>query len=445
MKEKLGIFVRSGTPETKKFDMHKPITFQNEYLMKYLVWPACTIRKVIRKGTVKKVRMENLEAPFILICNHNAFYDFYVLNAAIKPYRAVYPAAVDDYIGREWMLRAVGGIPKRKYTSDLNTVRQCQEAIKKGHSFGIYAEARYSLCGATEYDAFTDSVGQLVKMMGVPCVVLNCKGHHLYDPFWGNHMKRDIMGVEAVMTQIFTADEVKAASTDEINEKIREYLYNDDWRWQSENRVTLKYKKRAQGLHKPLYQCPHCMTEYKMNSKDDTIFCEHCGKSWYLNYYGELEASDGNTEFKFPSDWYNWEREQVKKEVQEGRYYFECDCHVNELPNSKGFVRLGRGKLIHDMNGLNLQGIRDFDKEPFSMKLDAASQNTIHVEYNYRFGNFKDCIDMNTLQDTWYVFPENCEFSVTKVSLATEQIYKEIWRKRNEEKAKKAKEAKEKK
>ena len=68
------------------------------------------------------------------------------------------------------------------------------------------------------------------------------------------------------------------------------------------------------------------------------------------------------------------------------------------------------------------------------MKLDAASQHTIHVEYKYRFGNFKDCIDMNTLQDTWYVFPENCEFSVTKISLATEQIYKEIWRKRNEDK-----------
>ena len=88
------------------------------------------------------------------------------------------------------------------------------------------------------------------------------------------------------------------------------------------------------------------------------------------------------------------------------------------------------------MNGLRVEGIRDFDGEPFKMVLDAASQNTIHVEYTYRFGDFKDCIDMNTLQDTWYVFPKNCDFSVTKVSLATEQIYKEIWRKRDEEKAK---------
>ena len=436
MKEKLGTFVRSGAPETKKFNMHRDMIYQNKIIMNGLVWPLTSLRAHVFNANIKKVRMEGVKGPFILVCNHNAFYDFYVMLAATKPYTGVYPAAVDDFIGREFILRMGGCLPKRKYTSDLNTVKQCQKAIKDGQSFGVYAEARYSLCGVTENDAFTESIGQLVKMMGVPCVTFKCSGHHIFDPFWGNHAFRLMPRTDAVLTQIFTAEEVKEASVDEINAKIREYIYNDDWRWQSENRVALKYKKRAEGLHKPLYQCPHCMTEYKMNSKNDTLYCEHCGKSWWLNYYGELEASDGNTEFKFVSDWYDWERQNVKKEIQEGKYYFECDCHVNELPNSKGYVRLGKGKFVHDMNGLRVEGIRDYDNEPFKMNLEAASQNTIHVEYNYRYGNYEDCIDMNTLHDTWYVFPQNCEFSVTKVSLATEQIYKEIWRKRNEEKAK---------
>jgi len=51
-------------------------------------------------------------------------------------------------------------------------------------------------------------------------------------------------------------------------------------------------------------------------------------------------------------------------------------------------------------------------------------------EYNYRFGNHRDCIDLNTLDDTWYVFPEGQEFSVTKVSLATEEMFKLIHEKR---------------
>ena len=129
----------------------------------------------------------------------------------------------------------------------------------------------------------------------------------------------------------------------------------------------------------------------------------------------------------------------MAKEVKEGRYHFECDCHVNDLPNSKGFVRMGRGRLVHDMEGLKLEGIRDYDGESFEMKIDSALQNSVHVEYNYRYGNGLDCIDLNTLKETWYVFPENCEFSVTKITFATEEIFKEVWRRRKEEKAKKEK------
>lgn len=430
----LGLFVKEGppVPEEEKFDMQAPMIIQKMSLMP-AVWGFSFLRKWIHHGKLEKIRMEGLKPPYILICNHNAFYDFYILMTALAPQRGLFPAAVDDFIGRENPFRNIGGVPKRKYTSDLTVVKQCKKAIEMKQIFGIYAEARYSLCGLTE--VIPDSVGQLVKLMGVPCVTLNCKGHHIYDPFWGNHVVRPVKPVEATMNQIFTPEEIKEASAEEINARIRQALYNDDFRWQSSKRIKVTYRKRAEGLHKVLYQCPHCMTEYKMNSKDHRIFCEHCGKSWELNYYGELVAENGETEFKYPTDWYKWEREQVKKEVVAGTYHFECDCYVNDLPNSKGFVRLGNAHMVHDMNGFTVEGIRDYDGEPFSMKIQAASQYAVHVEYRYKYGAFRDCIDLNTLKDTWYVFPRNCDFSVTKISLATEEIYNEIWRKRNEERA----------
>ncbi len=429
MSKKYGKHVRGGAPATKKFDMNKPPIKLRAYAFPF-IWLYCTVRRIIHLGKVEKVRMNGLKPPYILLCNHNAFFDFYIMVTAIAPHRGIFAAAVDDYIGREFFLRRLGAVPKRKYTADIGLLRVCRNAIKENQIFGIYAEARYSLCGETE--VIPDAVGQLIKHQKVPVVVLNCKGHHIYDPFWGNHKKRHITGIKATLTQIFTAEELKTASIEEISSKVKEYMYNDDFRWQSENRIKVSYKKRAEGLHKVLYQCPHCMTEYKMNSKNEKVFCEHCGKSWTLTEYGELSADSGETEFQFPTDWYKWEREQVKKEVSDGKYYFECDCHVNDLPNSKGFVRIGNGKLVHDMNGFKLRGIRDYDKKPFQMNIDAASQYAVHVEYNYRFGNFEDCIDLNTLEDTWYVFPENCEFSLTKISLATEEIFNEIWRKRKE-------------
>ena len=436
MSKKYGRYVRGGPPDETKFDMSKPGIPQDQ-LIAPMVFGFSTIRRKLHSGVINKVRMENVKPPYIMLCNHNAFYDFYVMSSAIFPAKGLFPAAVDDYIGREWVLRKLGAIPKRKYTADIGMLRQCRKALQDGLIFGIYAEARYSLCGVTE--VIPEAVSQLVKHMKVPVVTFTCRGHHVYDPFWGDHSiarKLEVRPVQADMTLAFTPEELEQVSVEEVHEKICSLLYNDDFRWQNENHVRIRYPKRAEGLHKVLYQCPHCKTEYKMNSKGAAVYCENCGKSWTLTEYGELQANSGETEFRFPTDWYAWEREQVRQEVQSGNYRFEKEVIVNDLPNSKGFVRMGKGVLIHDMNGFSLKGTRDYDGEPFSMEIHAAGQYAVHVEYAYRFGQHRDCIDLNTLQDTWYVFPQGKDFSVTKVSLATEEIYQEIWRRRREEKEK---------
>ena len=429
MSKEFGKYVRGGPPATKRFDMSKPARpLQPQWAPG--AWAFAKLRTLGHLTKINKNGVKGLKTPYILLLNHNAFYDFYVMLTATKPARGILPAAVDDYIGREHILRQLGAVPKRKYTPDISILRTCRQAIKMNKFFGIYVEARYSLCGLT--DLIPDSVAQMVKHMGVPVVTLTCRGNHINDPFWGDHRSRFVFHSEADMTLAFTPEQLETASVEEIDKKIRELLYNDDFRWQSENRIKVKYKKRAEGLHKVLYQCPHCNTEYRMGSKLDKIFCENCHKSWSLNYYGELEADEGETEFKFPTDWYCWERENVKKEVKDKSYRLECVVDVNDLPNSKGFVHMGHGKLVHDMTGLHLEGVRDYDNEPFQMDLDAKAQYAVHIEYQYRFGMKRDCIEMSTLDDTWYVFPESDECNVTKISLATEEIFNEIWKNKNE-------------
>jgi len=421
MSKEFGKNVRGGPPATTKFDMSLPPVPQQMHLMP-LVWAGSYFMKWIHLGRLKKVGMKGVKPPYLLLLNHSAYYDFYIMSAALAPRRGYFPAAVDDYIGRETVLRQLGTIPKRKFTADITLVRQCKKLLDKGAVVGLYAEARYCLCGLTEL--IPDAVGKLVKRMNVPVVTLTVSGHHLYQPVWGDNRRRWVVPVEAVMTKIYTPEELKTATEDEINAKIREYLYNDDFRWQSENRVKIIYKKRTEGLHKVLYQCPQCKKEYEMTTQGARLICKACNKSWTLNEYGELSADSGETEFKFPTDWYLWEREQVREEVRSGKYSFDCAVDVNDLPNSEGFVHMGRGRLVHDLDGFRLTGTRDWDGEPFEMTIAGAGQIAVHVEYNYRFGNKRDCIDLNTMDDTWYVFPEGQPFSVTKVSLATEEIFK---------------------
>jgi len=44
-----------------------------------------------------------------------------------------------------------------------------------------------------------------------------------------------------------------------------------------------------------------------------------------------------------------------------------------------------------------------------------------HIEYNYDARG--DCIDLSTLQDTYYIYPLNLHNCVTKIALATEELY----------------------
>ncbi len=422
-KKKLSKYVYAGPPATKRFDMNKKPVVQRKYL-RPIIWGYSKIRTMHHKLKFTKVNLDKLKGPCVLICNHNSFYDFYVMSSVTNLAGGVYPAAVDDFIGREYLLRIIGGLPTRKYTNDLSLVRTARRVVKGGDLFGVYAEARYSLCGKTE--VIPESVAQLCKFLGVPVVTLKMSGNHIYNPFWNIASYRFCVHTEATMTQIYTGEEVKKASVEEIHAKITEHLANDDFRWQSENRVAVKRKDRAEGLHNILYQCPACGKEHVMDSKGAQVFCTACGKSWTLNYYGELEADKGETEFKFPTDWYDWERTQVRKQIDDGTYYFESECHVNDLPNSKGYIRIGNGKVIHDINGFRLEGIRDYDGQPFNMEIHSSGQYACHVEFNYRYGDYKNCIDFNTPDDTWYVFPHSKEFSGTKVSLAVEEIYKKL-------------------
>lgn len=402
----------------KKFDMKAPPIRQRQWL-RPVTWALSYPFVAFQKTRITKTNCEGLKPPYILLCNHNTFFDFMVATCAIFPHRANYVVAIDGYIGKKWLLRQVGGICKRKFTTDLMLVRQIKRVVTNGDVLVLYPEARYALCGTQS--ELPESLGQMCKMMKVPVVTLKCNGNHLKSPFW-NTKDRKVPYTEGHLTQLYTAEQLKEASAEEINAKITEALTYDDFAWQKENNIKITVPYRAEGLHKVLYQCPHCNTEYKMSSKGDTVKCEHCGKSWCMTELGELVALEGDTEFSHIPDWYEWQRANVRREVREGRYYFEAECHVDSLPNGTGFYRIGNGTIVHDIDGFRLKGTGKYGD--FEMERKSAGLEACHIEYNYQKKG--DCIDLNTIDDTFYIFPHGDDFAVTKIAIATEEIYRMI-------------------
>jgi len=404
--------------EFKRFDMKAP-PVRTKWYLRPLMYLLCVPDVKMHKLRITKTRCEGLKPPYLMLCNHNAFMDFKAATVAIFPDRANYVIAIDGFIGREKLLRNVGGICKRKFTNDLVLIKQLSRVARNGDVIILYPEARYSLCGTTA--VLPSALGRLCKLLKIPVVTFMCHGHHVNSPFWNLH-NRGVKPTEAEMNVLFTPDELKDLTPDEINEKIVAAYRYDDFAWQKERGIETPYPKRAEGLHKVLYQCPACGREYKMTSKGDKLICSECGKTWTMSTLGELSGDDGVTEFSHIPDWYEWERKNVRAEVEAGTYSTgEMPVTVDTLPNARRFIRLGEGTMIHDMNGFTVRGI-DVDGDPFEMLKPVPTLYSCHIEYEY-LGKHGDCVDLNTLDDTWYIYPHDCEFAVTKMALATEELY----------------------
>ncbi len=400
------------------FDRQRP-PVRTKWYLRPLTWLLSAPAVLRHRARIRKTGMEGIRPPYVLLCNHNAFLDFKVATMAMFPHRANYVVAIDGFIGREKLLRDVGCICKRKFTNDVTLVRQLHRVIQNGDIAVIYPEARYSLCGTTA--VLPASLGKLCRVLKAPVVTLICHGHHVNSPFWNLH-DRGVAPTEAEMRLLFTPEQLAESSVEEINEKILDAFQYDDFAWQLQRGIRTPYKKRAEGLHKVLYQCPACGKEFRMASEGTRLFCSACGKSWTLSDLGQLSADRGETEFSHIPDWYEWERENVRREVEAGTYSSGVlEVHVDSLPNADRFLSLGEGTLVHDGSGFTVRGMTPAG-EQFEMRKPVPSLYSCHIEYEY-LGKHGDCVDLNTLEDTWYIYPKGEDFSVTKMALATEELY----------------------
>lgn len=368
------------------------------------------------RSKITKTKMEGVKPPYVLLCNHNSFLDFKVATRAVFPHRSSYIVAVDGFINREELMRNVGCFATRKFIPDSRLIRPIKYSLDENKDVcQIYPEARYSLVGTTS--PLPQSLGKLMKLLGHPVVVLLSHGHHLRQPFW-NLQKRKIK-TTSEMTLILTKDDLQRLSVDQINHIIKDAFQYDEYQYQWDNQIKITYENRAKGLHKPLYQCPNCNTEFRMNSDKHQIWCDACGETHEMDEYGRLHNTSGETKFPHIPDWFEWIRSNVKKEVQDGTYQVTLDVHVEVLPNSTGFYRLGVGQLTHDKDGYHLVG--NWDHGKLDVKRPVRSTFGAHVEYDY-FGK-GDCVSFSTDNDTFYLYPVDQSYSVTKFHFATEELF----------------------
>jgi len=399
--------------KTAKYPIRQP------KIIVWLIWLLSRISLIGIKYKVEKINMEGLKPPYMLLSNHMHFIDFKLTALATFPHRVNNVVSIDGYYRRPPLMELIGSIGTRKYIMDLHLIKSINKVLKRGDILCMYPEARYSPCGIQSY--LPESLGKLVKMNKVPVVTVLHRGNHLYSPFWNWRNKRKAEH-HTTLTQILTAEQVKSMTVSEINEAITKALTYDDYRYQKEAGIRIKEPYRAEGLHKVLYQCPHCGAESKMDSKGDELFCTACGKRWTWHEDGTIEAQNGETEFAHIPDWFNWERQQVIEQIHNGTYHFEDEVEVYGFPRCWRFIPLGKGKVTHDIdNGWTLEG--EYRGEQYRIHRMPTQQFALHVEYDYCYIKPEDCFDLSNETDSFYCYPTKKNV-ITKLAFATDELHR---------------------
>lgn len=419
----------------KRFDFAKKPNKPSPFLFFLAKNILCKPDLKKRNATIIKRDMEPYEnKPYLLLINHASLVDLNLMMMSTHPRLVNNVMTLEgfrDYT--EPLMRGLGVLGKRKYISDLHLVRNMSYCLKELKTiFALFPEARYSLDGCTSF--LPESLGQLIRMMRVPVVMLKIHGNFITNPQWNKINKKT--WVEAEMFPLITEEEARTLPAAALFARIKEAFVYDDFAWQYEKKIKIDHPERAKGLHSLLYKCPHCLAEHQTESETDTLRCTACGKSWYMDEYGRLTGSDGVTEFAHIPDWSNWERACVREEVRNGTYYFEDTVRVETLPNAWKFYKQGEGKLIQTPEGTTLTCMQ-YGK-PFTLERPALALESMHIEYDY-LGN-GDCVDISVPDDSFWCYLSKRD-AITKISFATEEMHLWAKEKQAEKKKKKAAEA----
>lgn len=357
------------------------------------------------------------KGPYLILMNHSSFLDLKIASRILYPMPYHIVSTSDTLIGKAWLMRHIGCIPTEKYVSDLMLLRDMKHALEKNRtSVLMYPEAGYTFDGCAV--KLPDKMGSLFKMLKVPVLMITSYGAFHEQPLY-NALRHRKVKVSAKVKCLFTKEEIAEKSADELDAIVKEAFSFDNFRWQKENGIRVSEKTRAEGLEKLLYRCADCEAEGFMTSQGDTLTCQSCSHRFHLTEYGEIEALDGKTRFSHIPDWYRWERDTVKREVEEGSYRLSSDVELFMTVDYKSVYRVTHGSLSHTEEGFVLKneaGDVLYEQKPL------FSHGVCADFFWYEQG---DVIGIGPKGRTYYCLLKD-NWKVAKMRFGAEELYKHL-------------------
>ena len=310
----------------------------------------------VRVKTVNKVG--KLQKPSIVLCNHGSFVDFIFLAPLLRKYKPNFIIARLYFYNKylRWILKSIGGFPKSMFAMDMESTKNCLRVLKSNGVLAMMPEARLSTTG--RFEDVQSNTYTFIKKSGVPVYTVKFGGDYFANPKWGKGFRRGAV-VEAELDILYTAEQIKTISVEEIKKGVEARLYYNEFEW-LEKHPKIRYQSRniAEGLENILTTCPKCNRKHTLVTEKNKVFCEHCG---YLTSVDKRYGFAEGFRFKNFAQWYDWQKDLLAKEILDNTDYVLSSKVELRLPSyGDGLTRHGgHGVCTLSREGLTYEGTKD--------------------------------------------------------------------------------------
>lgn len=306
--------------------------------------------------TVNKVGQP--EKPSIILCNHGSAIDFVCAAALLRKFKPNLISARLYFYHKKlgWLLRQLGAFPKSMFALDMENARNCFTVLRQKNHLVMMPEARLSTTG--RFEDIQDNTYTFLKNAGVSIYTIKIGGSYFASPKWGKGFRRGAR-VEAELDILYTAEQIKSLSLEQVKQGIDERLWYNEFQW-LQQRPALRYRCRniAEGLENILTTCPVCLQKHTLTTRKKAISCERCG---HLTSMNDRYAFAEGFRFADLTGWYDWQMSLLADEIAGNPDYALTSKVELRLPgNGNSFTRHGgHGVCTLTREGLTYEGTKD--------------------------------------------------------------------------------------
>ena len=302
-----------------------------------------------KMGYTAKLHKLDKKQGYIVVSNHQSFYDGYLVNMGFN--RPLFVMAGDYMFNTgkpaERMNYLFAPIPKVKAGSDPASMINTMRILKEGSCVLIFPEASRTYDG--KFGEVPESMGRFIKKMKVPVIIYNLVGCYSADPRWGGAPRRG--KCEGVVKRMISVEELAGMSEEEVTQALKDGLYMD------ESTTVHRYRseKGAEYLDRLLYVCPKCGKFSCLHSEGNYVTCTECGLKAEYTENTTFKFENFQTDITNVADWVAWQDPQLAKfDGQEGVIFSDENVNIETCDRNVLRQNLGTGRIEIDKDEMRV-------------------------------------------------------------------------------------------